>query len=417
MQQQDNKPLEIVHDDRTMSSLNKNITQEQQEGVNNNLSSSTPFSSPFLLSNDEIRKLRIEDHRLEWYRRRHYQNCFALDTWYQQLEKYTFRTVSVELKFEEAKALISLIKLNQSSNERVASDFKHRLTDSELKLLKNIEERIDDCMKQHEEMFKNGAFVKLNTRSPKDVPWREHENPIYQQLVQIEMDQLQENTPNHVYIAFLKAMNKSMRVRNGKEALELLSRSQRIYEDLQKNTEFGEELYDSKIIIREWIDEVIENPQYEFRCFVHENRLNAISQYFCDVKFQELCDRKLEIQHQINDFFQNTVLTSITHASFVIDFFVSPTRGVMVIELNPFHIGAGACLFSWKQDRQIMMFGPQEFRIKEQNADESIYKSFLTVPWEKHLVLHHHVQSPNYSREELLLKNKEAPEEGKCVLA
>ncbi|KAF0982944.1 hypothetical protein FDP41_010923 [Naegleria fowleri] len=418
------------------SSLNKNDNnntlsrqqQQQHEGLNTSSDSSSSFSSPFLLSDDQIRKLGIEDHRLEWYRRRHYQNCFALDTWYNQLDKYTFRTMSTELKFEEAKALISLIKLNQSicssrsewnrttREHPQVTNSDHRLTDSEMELLKRIEERIDQCMKQHQDVFRNGAFVKLNTRSPKDVPWREHDNSIYQQLVQIEMNQLNEKTPNNVYVAFLKAMNKSMRVRNGKEALELLGRSQRIYEDLQKNTEFGEELYDSKIIIREWIDEVIENPQYEFRCFVHENHLNAISQYFSDVKFQELCDRKLEIQQQINEFFQHTVLTSTTHSSFVIDFFVSPTRGVMVIELNPFHIGAGACLFSWKQDRQIMMFGPQEFRIKEQNADESIYKSFLTVPWEKYLVLHHNVQSPNYSKEELL-KRKQVKEESKCVLA
>jgi hypothetical protein len=101
-------------------------------------------------------------------------------------------------------------------------------------------------------------------------------------------------TPNQVNIAFLKAMNKAMKVHTGKEALSLLNASPRIYEDLSKNLRFGKMAYKSKIIIREWIDEVVEYPQGEYRCFVHKKSLNAVSQYFSDSVFHELLKKEVQ---------------------------------------------------------------------------------------------------------------------------
>lgn len=234
------------------------------------------------------------------------------------------------------------------------------------------------------------------------------------------MDKIDSKDPNSVYIAFLKGMNKCMKISTGKEALELLTRSQRVYEDLEKNIEFGEKLYESKIILRQWVDEVMDYPQFEFRSFVHDKKLNALSQYFSDVRFDDLVEQRTEMLEKINLFFGNVVLKHIPHESFVIDFFVSPTKGVMIIELNPFHIGAGACLFSWKTDREVMMNGPQEFRIQEKQADDTMYKSFLTVQWEKYLVLHHNVPSPNYTKDQLEHKkhtDNSTNKEGNCIVA
>ncbi|KAL9645395.1 hypothetical protein ABK040_002594 [Willaertia magna] len=365
---------------------------EQQQGKDS-------FSSPFLLSDEQIKQLGVKDHQIELYRRKHYQNCFSIETWINGNEDYTFYTKSLSLYFEEANAIVAAYKVN-SKLYKITS-----LTEEQTTLLSGIEKRISECL--NDQRFGNGAFLKLNTRSPKDVPWREYENDKFKRLVDIEMNKLTEKTPNNIYIAFLKAMNKSMKISTGKDAMYLLTNSQRVYEDLTKNVDFGKELYESKMILREWIDEVAENPQYEFRSFVHEKSLNAVSQYFCDNTFDELLNlenRKL-IEKKIIDFFNNTVTSSITHPSFVIDFFVSPTRGVLIIELNPFHIGAGPCLFSWKgNEREILMNGPIEFRYQLEPATEKTFAQFLTVQWEKYLVLHHDIHSPNFSKEQLLEK-------------
>lgn len=101
-------------------------------------------------------------------------------------------------------------------------------------------------------------------------------------------------TPNQVSIAFLKAMNKAMKVHSGKEALALFNSSQRIFDDLGKNLRFGKKAYKSKLIIREWIDEVVEYPQGEYRCFVHKKSLNAVTQYFSDTVFDELLKKETQ---------------------------------------------------------------------------------------------------------------------------
>ncbi len=52
-----------------------------------------------------------------------------------------------------------------------------------------------------------------------------------------------------------------------------------------------------------------------------------------------------------------------SHGSYVVDMWVDlESMRVLVIELNPFHIGAGAALFSWKTDRELFMHGPPDGR-------------------------------------------------------
>ena len=84
----------------------------------------------------------------------------------------------------------------------------------------------------------------------------------------------------------------------------------------------------------------------------------------------------------------------LTHIeSYVIDFFVEDNDDIMVIELNPFHqglfffsipsslffisltqistTGAGACLFSWREDRETFMNGPYTFRVVTEDAKQT----------------------------------------------
>lgn len=128
----------------------------------------------------------------------------------------------------------------------------------------------------------------------------------------------------------------------------------------------------------------------EFRGFVNQGRLNALSQYFHMVPHPDLIANKATVQNTILSFF-DSVKHKITHSAFVqtlrslawtdtdalsgsyvIDFYIQADGQPIIIELNPFHIGAGPCLFRWKEDRDLFLNGPFEFRIVESEPSDAI---------------------------------------------
>lgn len=199
------------------------------------------FESEFLLSDEEILKLGVPNKDIETYRRKHYQDSFSIGSWYEKLNDHTFKTLSVPLYVKEAHALIELYRIKLLKNST--------LSETSQEHLETLTKRLDEVLSK----FQHGAFVKLNTRSPKDVPHSDYENPKYRKILDEELKKFKDLTPNNVIRAYFIAMNKSMRVTNGKEAVELLSKSYRVNEDLGKNTSYGDELYASGLEVREWI--------------------------------------------------------------------------------------------------------------------------------------------------------------------
>jgi hypothetical protein len=183
-----------------------------------------------------------------------------------------------------------------------------------------------------------------------------------------------------------------------------LSRSTRIKEDLGKILQFGKEHFFASIVLREWLDEVADRPHMEFRAFVNEGKLNAMSQYFCLVVHPELLAQKDKLENDILNFF-DTVKDKVSHTAsvpdflfiyfsdiilteswlvrnrYVVDFYIKSDGTPLIIELNPFHIGAGPCLFSWKTDRERFLHGPFEFRVLGKDPDESL--EIIPIRWAK----------------------------------
>jgi hypothetical protein len=95
------------------------------------------------------------------------QESFTIDSWYEKLEEYTFKSVELNLTFKEAK------KLLKNHQTYVSSQYKDI---GNLKELENLEVKINNVLKT----FSDGAFIKLNTRSPKDVPHFEIESLKFQ---------------------------------------------------------------------------------------------------------------------------------------------------------------------------------------------------------------------------------------------
>lgn len=65
------------------------------------------------------------------------------------------------------------------------------------------------------------------------------------------------------------------------------------------------------------MDEVVERPHMEFRAFVNQGKLNALSQYFCFVMNPELIASKQKIEDDIRGFFDDIVKKRIAHTASV----------------------------------------------------------------------------------------------------
>eukprot|EP00027_Filamoeba_sp_ATCC50430_P012636 CAMPEP_0168575038 /NCGR_PEP_ID=MMETSP0413-20121227/19433_1 /TAXON_ID=136452 /ORGANISM="Filamoeba nolandi, Strain NC-AS-23-1" /LENGTH=171 /DNA_ID=CAMNT_0008608485 /DNA_START=209 /DNA_END=721 /DNA_ORIENTATION=- len=150
--------------------------------------------------------------------------------------------------------------------------------------------------------------------------------------------------------------------------------------------------WDLKLVVREFVNIPIE---LEFRGFVNEGSLNALSQYYSDCFFPELPKHKDYIQQLILDFFEQlkSHINVGTPNSYIVDFVVlldlyslggsSASKAdpvVKVVELNPFSESTGGCLFDWKKDKEIIYQGPFTFRVVESPNSDKYYEAVLT-PW------------------------------------
>lgn len=153
---------------------------------------------------------------------------------------------------------------------------------------------------------------------------------------------------------------------------------------------------------------VIVNPQLEFRAFVHNNQLTAISQYDCILSllfllshfdifaylsyYPYLVTNKAKIQKQILSFFINTLQPALqSYGNYVVDFFVGEEEkegesNVKVVELNSFESWTGGCLFSWTTDRDIILNGPLEMRVVETIPSSHFVDDYFPPQWKDLIV-------------------------------
>ncbi|KAH3765875.1 Ras subfamily protein [Pelomyxa schiedti] len=332
----------------------------------------TKFQSSLLLTDDQIVALGVPRDQAEMYRRKHYQYSFGISTWYEALKEHTFRSSFLSISYDEARAIV-----NKN---------RHNVTEAEQAIIDSLQERLELLMKTE---YPGGAFMKLNTRSPKDVPLDQDLDcsDLAKSLVELlNAIPPEKRNNNSETIAFVKATGDWMKCPNSSKVIQLLVESTRVREDLSKCMDFPPALFEASITLREWIPHVPHNPHMEFRGFVYKKNLNALTQYLSFLFFPELVEQKEAIQARICAFHEE-IKTRIPHESYVIDFYVTPER-VMIIELNPFHSGAGASLFSWKNDREKFMNGPFEFRIVEEPITNPEEDPLLLVPakWRNFIV-------------------------------
>lgn len=172
------------------------------------------------------------------------------------------------------------------------------------------------------------------------------------------------------------------------EIFELFFNSERVVEDLNKEINSASPSF--SLNFRLWDDRL--TYQMEFRGFVYKDKFCALTQYDRRIYCKQICENKELILKAINDLYENKIkpkmksMNPLPDGSYVIDFgviFKSKTDiEVIVIEINPFAKEAGASLFNWKDDIEVLT-GKKEFEfrlVENENEYNYINYDFVLYP-------------------------------------
>ncbi len=220
-----------------------------------------------------------------------------IENWNRELCSLSIGQSNIELSFKDVvEPLLDLIWNNKKTP-----------------VVKILEDRV------HEEVIKfpKGAFIRLGSRSPKDVDIK----PVF----------------------------------TGKEAVELLLSSVRVFDDLVIAVQ---NRYNPHIFIREWVDM---KEEFEFRCFMKDKKLVGISQYQYNKRYLEVMNNSKSIEWVIQQFFNRQFKDACKLDDVVFDVFLTQRYGfsdvtweVKLLEINPFYAMTDPCLFDWRK--------PEEFK-------------------------------------------------------
>lgn len=167
-------------------------------------------------------------------------------------------------------------------------------------------------------------FVKTSSRSAKDSPLASNKfKQLYTQFLS-QLNRAGERRPENEQIeCLLRAAFECMRVQTGAEAIDMFIRSERVYQDMLLCTAKSPHRFRENFVIREFRNIDVD---MEFRGFVFDGRLTALSQYNYLLHSERLCQNKQAIGQLIRDYFGKEIGPRLAvpkfSASYVIDFAV-----------------------------------------------------------------------------------------------
>jgi hypothetical protein len=138
---------------------------------------------------------------------------------------------------------------------------------------------------------------------------------------------------------------------SGEQIIEVFNNSSRIHSALQESKKFG---IDSKIMLREFQENL--PVEYEFRCFIYNSHITAISQYnqgfikeFQSKEYQQF------IVERITTFYKS-IKDRFPYVDCTMDIVFLNQDEIKIIEFNGFGIeqNVGGCLYNWFQDFYIL---------------------------------------------------------------
>eukprot|EP01006_Ploeotia_vitrea_P010238 TRINITY_DN26571_c0_g1_i1.p1 TRINITY_DN26571_c0_g1~~TRINITY_DN26571_c0_g1_i1.p1 ORF type:complete len:463 (-),score=34.42 TRINITY_DN26571_c0_g1_i1:46-1404(-) len=174
---------------------------------------------------------------------------------------------------------------------------------------------------------------------------------------------------NQILRELFVALHECMQIGTAEELLAMLLTSERAFTDLWRALSAYEAASKARIpthwrqhlILKEWNPKI--NDSFEFRCFVHQGRLTAISQYNMYVYVHETNGNEMDIAHSIWAEWNNTTKLRYPQLeNYIVDYAVclnmpktpEGTYEVIFIEINPFKNTTGASLFHWRLDEAVL---------------------------------------------------------------
>ncbi|KAL9653344.1 hypothetical protein ABK040_001980 [Willaertia magna] len=331
------------------------------------------------------------------------------DLWYNALEK-EINNLNLPLLTQE-EITMELQYLENKTNQLMASSFNHCKSDN------NNNCKLENNCKNDNNFCKDKFyFIKLSCRSPKDAfAMSDKLKQLFKEkckyfdidnTLQNNNNTLQQNNNNNNSLQqklneniiineklkfIYESMIESMKIKEFKEAYFYLQNSYRILEDFilyfkQKQLNIKQQQkMEMKLIIREWIDIPLCN---EFRCFIYNDKLRAISQYYDICYFKELQQNKNEIKDKLEIFINEKVNNLLKNSKlqnnkkYICDLAIGKDGNIYVIELNPYSDTTDTCLFSWKRDEKVLKESEQvEFRIREKELKKEQLKHEIISIW------------------------------------
>ena len=280
---------------------------------------------------------------------------FGMHNYYDSLAECMFPTVFVDVSREQAQAW-RMFCFQDSELESPAKE-----------TFRSLVAAVDAAIGQIRQQCRNAkakVFVKLSSRSPKDAVWNDHERTV--PILKHNIKKMKHKSdPNEKMIALRRSFLKAAAVSSAAEAFDLMKWSSRVISDLRifLTESEGRDWFDIKVVVRQFMDDL--DIADEFRGFVHNGKLTALSQYQTECYFPNLVAHSGEIAATIQRFFNDELLPKLpdwAREGAVIDFAVIGHK-VFVVELNPFTTCSGACLFDWEKDHDVL-FGTREFEIR-----------------------------------------------------
>ena len=152
---------------------------------------------------------------------------------------------------------------------------------------------------------------------------------------------------------------KALKCHTIEEMFDLFFNSERILIDLGR--ELKKETPNFTLNFRLWDDRLLDH--LKFRGFVYHHTLYALTQYD---NFKDVYESKELIQMSIQEFYETKVRPRIDMPNFlfvdgayVIDFRIifngNICVGVIVIEINSYHVTTGESLFNWRNDIDVLI--------------------------------------------------------------
>ncbi|RUS81413.1 hypothetical protein EGW08_010851 [Elysia chlorotica] len=295
------------------------------------------------------------------------------EEWFDLLEDYTFSSSYVPMDIEDAKLFVAIYERLYAKHDPsviATIDWREHLSSAESKRI----EELRSCLQEEMDTFLSAkgaefAFVKLSSRSPKDAPMAQTRfKQMYQEL--ISQENLTNLTPvdieNLQVTSLLKAAFQALKMKSADDVIDCCVRSERVYQDLLLALALPSRFRENWIV-RKFVDIDVD---MEFRGFVHQRRLTALSQYNYLIYSQRLARNKDFYLQTISTFFDINIKPKLCSfvKDYIIDFAVCENGAkVWVIEINPFLITTDAALFSWEHERHLLEGSVDrvEFRVVE----------------------------------------------------